>query len=666
MDFSNALSLSVGSSLSGSISTLGEEDLFRLDLRAGGSYEFTTSLTGLTDSVLALYDSNGNFIESNDDYGSLASRIEFNPAVSGTYYLGVRAYGNYYTGSYSVAATGSVDNDAPELTGTQAVFPSVTAGSSITITAQQLLAGFTDDNGDTLSIQNLNASSGTLINNNNGTWTFQAPSSGQATLTYTVWDGSEGVAASNSIATVPVVTPTISVTKLGTGHSVEDGSSAQISISLNAPISAGQSFTVTLTSSDTTEGGFLSNGTIGATKVLTFNSSNWSTPQIVNVTGVQDYLNDGDTGYTISVRATNSATAPASNYGTAIRNLNTTINLINDGDTTATGADRDVQVYLVGDEGRPQMDNLVGNDGADRLYGGYMGDELSGGIGGDRLYGGYDDDYLYGGAGDDQLFGEQDDDYLNGGDGADRLDGGSGADTLIGGAGNDVYYVTLNDDGQVEDTIFETADTGGAGIDTVYIPFQVESYSAATGIENIRMNAGWSNTTIIGNTSNNSVVGNAGNNRVDGGSGNDTVDGGAGNDNLIGGVGNDAVVGGDGNDVLQGGSGRDVLTGGAGNDTFDFNLATETGTTTTLADLIQSFVRGQDRIDLSGIDANASLTGNQAFTGTLIGATTTFTVAGQLRFSNGYLYGNTDTDSSAEFVIQITGVTSLASSDFVL
>jgi len=54
----------------------------------------------------------------------------------------------------------------------------------------------------------------------------------------------------------------------------------------------------------------------------------------------------------------------------------------------------------------------------------------------------------------------------------------------------------------------------------------------------------------------------------------------------------------------------------------------------------------------------------------LIGANANFTAAGQLKFATangkGYLYGNTDTDADAEFVIELIGVTSLSNADIQL
>lgn len=132
----------------------------------------------------------------------------------------------------------------------------------------------------------------------------------------------------------------------------------------------------------------------------------------------------------------------------------------------------------------------------------------------------------------------------------------------------------------------------------------------------------------------------------------------------------DGLSGGDGNDTLIGGAGKDTLVGGNGNDIFDFNALSEMGTTSATRDVISSFVRGQDKIDLSTLDANTATTTNDVFDSLTVGGTFSgsFASAGELYFDNvaRVLYGNTDGDVTAEFAIQLTGVTTLATSDFML
>jgi Ca2+-binding RTX toxin-like protein len=98
---------------------------------------------------------------------------------------------------------------------------------------------------------------------------------------------------------------------------------------------------------------------------------------------------------------------------------------------------------------------------------------------------------------------------------------------------------------------------------------------------------------------------------------------------VFGGAANDIITGSHGNDILSGGVGADTLTGGTGNDTFLYRNVNES--TPTSHDTIADFTLG-DIIDLSTIDANSSLTGNQAFT--FIGSNAFSDHAGELQAIN--------------------------------
>lgn len=161
---------------------------------------------------------------------------------------------------------------------------------------------------------------------------------------------------------------------------------------------------------------------------------------------------------------------------------------------------------------------------------------------------------------------------------------------------------------------------------------------------------------------------------LDGGWGNDVLNGLGGNDKLVGGLGNDRLNGGDGDDLLIGGWGKDVLTGGAGKDVFRFE-STLDSLALLQRDVITDFRSGEDKIDLSAIDANISLfaRGDQAFT-LLTTPGARFTGAAQLRFSyqmiDGKEYtiveGNTDALALADFSIALLGHHSLTANDFYL
>lgn len=178
------------------------------------------------------------------------------------------------------------------------------------------------------------------------------------------------------------------------------------------------------------------------------------------------------------------------------------------------------------------------------------------------------------------------------------------------------------------------------------------------------------NDVFFAGAGNDTVLGGAGNDALRGDSGNDDLQGESGSDFLVGGSGSDRLNGGSGNDTIDGGSGKDTLTGGTGFDRFDFNSVTESAPGTVSRDLITDFSHGVDQIDLSSIDANSTIAGNQAFV--FIG-TGDFTGPGQITVTtlsnNGdvRIRMNTDADFQSEMQIDISGNQgSFFSSDFIL
>ena len=127
---------------------------------------------------------------------------------------------------------------------------------------------------------------------------------------------------------------------------------------------------------------------------------------------------------------------------------------------------------------------------------------------------------------------------------------------------------------------------------------------------------------------------------------------------LVGNAGKNLLSGVNGDDVLIGAGGADTLTGGKGADIFRFLALDDTGVGVASRDVITDFNSSQgDHIDLSQLDANLLLDGNQAFT--YIGGAA-FSAAGQLRFVSGVLSGDVNGDNVADFEIALTGLRSLA------
>jgi Ca2+-binding RTX toxin-like protein len=197
---------------------------------------------------------------------------------------------------------------------------------------------------------------------------------------------------------------------------------------------------------------------------------------------------------------------------------------------------------------------------------------------------------------------------------------------MTGGLGNDVYII--DDSG---DTVIESVN---AGADSVRSSV---THTLGANIENLILIG----TSIIngnGNGLNNTITGNARENVLNGG---------------------------DGNDVLIGGLGQDTLIGSSGIDRFAYNLIEESSVDGAFRDTIVDFNGSSgERIDLSRIDAFTGLSGNQAFA--FIGANSFTGSKGEVRFSNGVLLINTDTDQVADMEIALAGVTAFQSSFLVL
>ena len=151
--------------------------------------------------------------------------------------------------------------------------------------------------------------------------------------------------------------------------------------------------------------------------------------------------------------------------------------------------------------------------------------------------------------------------------------------------------------------------------------------------------------TLYGGDGNDTLYGMDGIDTLHGENGNDTLDGGNEDERLL--------VGGTGNDTLDGGLGEDTLTGGAGGDTFAFNALAES-TVAAPDDVIDFSAAAGDKIDLSAIDANTLVAGNQAFT--WIGNDNAFVEAwgaGQVRFNGGFVEGDVNGDFVVDFRIQV-------------
>ena len=275
----------------------------------------------------------------------------------------------------------------------------------------------------------------------------------------------------------------------------------------------------------------------------------------------------------------------------------------------------------------PQNTLGAGTDiliGIENLYGSSFGDILTGNAGANRLHGAEGNDKLYGGDGDDTLAP---------GIGQDLIDGGAGIDTVsYDGAATGIFVQLWN---------ASTQETG-VGAHTF------------VGIENIYGSA--NRDSLWGGASVNWLSGAGGDDYLNSWGSGDTLDGGAGDDvligtvgvvTLLGGEGSDTfvmpyngkpatidlakagaqVVGGDmtftlvsienittrmGNDTIWVSTAQNDITTGTGTDKVIWRSLAEIGKGEAGGDHILDWASG-DTLDVSRIDANTKLAGNQAF-----------------------------------------------------
>ncbi len=368
--------------------------------------------------------------------------------------------------------------------------------------------------------------------------------------------------------------------------------------------------------------------------------------------------------------------------------------------------------------GNADQDRLLGNGGNDWMFGDAGADTLLGGDGADRLWGGSEADKLYGEAGNDQLVGDGGNDTMSGGAGNDNYVvtdagdvvfelAGNGTDRVettllsysltaevedlivLGGSGPEATrYATGNALGntiQMQDgvaalmhdsvqgggggdniTLGMGNDTGFGGNDNdiIYGDDGNDLLAGDAGSDNLF--GGNGNDTVGGGTGNDTVNGSAGNDQVTGGDGNDSVSGGIGHDTVSGGAGADTVQGGDGNDMVYGSAGADRLFGGAGVDWFNYTLVSDS--TAASRDFIMDFVKGEDKVNLGFMDADATAAGNQDFY--FSGADVISVAPGNVWFrevlTGTLIEGDVTGDFAADFSILVYGVTGMTAADVIL
>ena len=545
-----------------------------------------TDAEGNTLAVTNLTTDHGTLVDNLDGTWTFTPAANYNGLVALNYnvedgHAGVTAASQ----SFSLAAV----NDAPALTGAAATMAAGTENVAYTINATDLLAGFTDVDGDVVSVANLVATNGTLVDNGAGIWTFTptAHYNGTVALSYNVIDGNGGITAATQSFNIAAV-----------------NDAPVIVSSTVTPVTATTAALVT---------------TVNYTGALAFTDLD-----ITDIHTSSPVVATGLAGGTLATSVTEAAgsgtvdwsyayTVPAT-FGAAIQTATDSFNIsVNDGN----GGVATQNIAITVKTGTAGINALTGTAGMDILLGGAGNDTLTSSVGNDLLFGGAGNDiYVINnsgtvtfenlGEGTDQVkssidytLGENIENLtltgignlngtgnaliniINGNIGNNILIGGDGKDALKGNGGNDTFVVNVTTLGTLEDTV-----TAGTGIDTIqavgsnYIGATAKTLAAAATIENYDISGtGASLFNVTGNALNNSLTGNVANNTLKGMAGNDILDGGAGND------------------VLSGGLGNDTLTGGVGADKFWFDSLLGS----TNVDNIIDFTSGIDKLQFSKV-----------------------------------------------------------------
>jgi VCBS repeat-containing protein len=395
---------------------------------------------------------------------------------------------NGSTTTQDVVITITGTNDIPVLSGAQATLAAGQEDKPYIVNVDDLLKGYTDIDGDSLSVAGITANHGTVVDNLDGTYTVTptANYNGSITLHYSVTDSHGGISlATQSFVLEAVNDPAIitgetrgSVTEAGSGN---NGGTATVTGDLQASdvdnpndafqpvatatasanhygsytVSPAGVWTYTLDNNNATVNALNSGSSLsdsfkvysqdGTEQVvqITINGANDIVPVVLPSAYVgADDPNDYD----------NAGPGPGTLAGVGTNKDDLLVGTNSSTGDTISADNGDDTIYGYGGN-----DTILGENGKDKIYGGAGNDSIEGNNHEDIIYGGSGNDMLLGHSHNDQLYGGSGSDVINGGEGTDTIYGGYGADQLTGGADADTFVFLSTRD--TNDTITDFAST---------------------------------------------------------------------------------------------------------------------------------------------------------------------------------------------------------------
>ena len=314
-------------------------------------------------------------------------------------------------------------NDAPVLSGNKRDLTGGLQNKEATLYAIDLLAGFSDPEGNRLSIVNISADKGSLTKLSNQAWTLTPNKdyTGDIAINFEVSDGNGNKISANN--TINIQEPNQAPVQVGEKTQFSLGNSNALSRSTNKTEYLIQSSDLMKGYSDP-DGDDLSIRRLSASSGTLKNNGD-QTWVLTQKKGSPDFsqlsydIVDGKGGSTFVSNVIFFLSPQKRQASNKRKNTSSAEQReqITDRDTTLNR----------------ELNRLEGNQKRNRLIGTKRHDAIIGNGGADQLIGQKGNDLLNGGTGNDQL---------KGGSGDDELTGGKGKDKLWGQSGNDRFTVT--------------------------------------------------------------------------------------------------------------------------------------------------------------------------------------------------------------------------------